>query len=118
MNFDKQHEKLDPVEDLGKETSIFDHLASNIFIFVMALILLIVTIIVIMLLCKGAEMRALITNLAIQRSVKALIEGKENCSNYEHWIIIIILLTLILLGIIFLIIEKAYRMLLFRKHQY
>ena len=56
LNFDKQHEKLDPEEDLGKETSIFDHLASNIFIFVMALISLIVTIIVIILLCKGAKM--------------------------------------------------------------
>ena len=84
LNFDKQHEKLDPVEDLGKETSIFDHIASNIFIFVMALILLIVTIIVIMLLCKGAKMRALITNLVMQKSVKALTEGKENCSNYEY----------------------------------
>ena len=53
----------------------------------------------------------------MQKSIKALTEGKENCSNYEHWIIII-LLTLIILGIIFLIIEKAYRMPLFRKHQY
>ena len=56
LNFDKQHKKLDPVEDLEKETSIFNHLASNIFIFVMPLILLIVTIIVIMLLFKGARM--------------------------------------------------------------
>ena len=56
LNFDKQHEKLDPVEDPEKETSIFDHLASNRFIFVMALISLIVTIIVIMLLFKGAKM--------------------------------------------------------------
>ena len=62
-------------------------------------------------------MRALITNLAMQKSVKALTEGKENCSNYEYWIIIT-LLTLILLGIIFLIIEKAHRMQIFRKHQY
>ena len=38
LNFDKEHEKLDPVEDPEKETSIFNHLASNIFIFVMALI--------------------------------------------------------------------------------
>ena len=52
MNFDKQHEKLGPMEDLEKETSIFDHLASNIFIFVMALI----SLIVIMLLFKGAKM--------------------------------------------------------------
>ena len=56
LNFDKQHKKLDPVEDPEKETSIFNHLASNTFIFVMALILLIVTIIVIMLLFKGAKM--------------------------------------------------------------
>ena len=56
LNFDKQHEKLDPTEDLEKETSIFDHLVSNIFIFVMALILLIVIIMVIMLLFKGAKM--------------------------------------------------------------
>ena len=39
LNFDKQHEKLEPEEGFEKETSIFDHLASNIFIFVMVLIL-------------------------------------------------------------------------------
>ena len=46
LNFGKQHKKVDPMEDFGKETSNFNHLASNIFIFVMALISLIVTIIV------------------------------------------------------------------------
>ena len=56
LNFDKQHETLKPEEDFEKETSIFGHLASNIFIFVMALILLIVAIIVIMLLFKRAKM--------------------------------------------------------------
>ena len=117
LNFDKQHEKLDPGEDPEKETSIFNHLASNIFIFIMALISLIVTIIVIILLFKGAKMQALRTNLAMQKSVKALIEEKENCSNYEYWIIIM-WLTLILLGIIFLIIEKVHKMPIYRKHQY
>ena len=117
LNFDKQHEKLAPVEDPEKQTSILNHIASNIFIFVMALISLIVTIIVIMLLFKGAKMRALITNLAMQKSVKVLTEEKENCSNYEYWIIIT-WLTLILLGIIFLIIEKAHKLPIFRKHQY
>ena len=56
LNFDKQHEKLDLEEDFEKETSIFDHLASDIFIFVTALISLIVAVIVIMLLFKGAKM--------------------------------------------------------------
>ena len=108
LNFDKQHEKLDPEEDFEKETSIFDHLVSNIFIFVMALILLIVAMIVIMLLFKGAKMWALITNLPMQKSVKALTEGKEICSNYEYWIIIA-WLSLIVLGLMFLIIEKCIR---------
>ena len=56
LNFDKQYKKLDTEEDFEKETSIFDHLASNIFIFVMALISLIVAMIVTMLLFKGAKM--------------------------------------------------------------
>ena len=45
----------------------------------------------------------------MQKSVKALTEEKENCSNYEYCIIIT-WLTLILLGIIFLIIEKAHKL--------
>ena len=81
------------------------------------MILLIVTIRVIMLLFNGAKMQVLIPNLAMQKSVKALTEEKENCSNYEYWIIIT-WLTLILLGIIFLIIEKAHKMPISRKHQY
>ena len=52
LNFDKQHETLKPEDDLVIETSIFNHLASKIFIFVMAVISLIVTLIVIMLILK------------------------------------------------------------------
>ena len=78
----------------------------------MALILLIVAIIVIMLLFKGVKMQALITNLAMQKSVKALTEGKEICSNYESWIIIA-QLSFILLGIMFLVIEKVHKMPIF-----
>ena len=108
---------MDPGEDFEKETSIFDHLVSNIFIFIMALISLIVAMIVIMLLFKGAKMWALMMNLAMQKSVKALAEGKEIGSNYEYWIIIA-WLSLILLGIILLIIEKVHKMPIFQKHQY
>ena len=100
LSFDKQHETLEPEDDLEKETSIFSHLASKIFNFVMALISLIVAIIVIMLLFKGAKMQTFITNLAMQEFVKELTEGTEICSNYEYWIIIA-WLSLILLGIMF-----------------
>ena len=51
------------------------------------------------------------------KRVKALTEGTEICSNYEYWIIIA-WLSLILLGIVFLIIEKVHKMPIFRKHQY
>ena len=56
LNFDKQHKTIDSVEEPEKDTSIFDNLASHIFIFAMALISSIVTIIVVMLLFKGAKM--------------------------------------------------------------
>ena len=54
----------------------------------MALISLIIAMTLILLLFKGAKMQALITNLAVQKSVKAMAEGKEICSNYEYLIII------------------------------
>ena len=99
-NFNKQDKRLNSIQNPKEETSIFDHLASNIFIFVIAIVLLMVTVIVIMILCKGAKMWALIAGLVMKKSVKALIEGKDSCSRYEY-LVIIALLTLILLGIIF-----------------
>ena len=56
LNFDKQHETLEPEDDLVIETCIFNNLASKLFIFIMALILLIVALIVKMLLFKGTKM--------------------------------------------------------------
>ena len=117
LSFDKQHEMLEPEDDLEIETSIFNHLAYKLFIFVMALISLVVAIIVLMILFKVAKMQALVTNLARQKSVKALTEGTVICSNYEYWIIIA-WLSLILLGVMFLVIEKVHKMPFFRKHQY
>ena len=80
LNFDKQHEILEPGDDSEKETSLFSHLESKIFIFVMAFISLIIALIVIMLLFKGAKMRALVANLAMLKGMKALIEGTKICS--------------------------------------
>ena len=74
ISFDKQHETLD--NEKGNNnfigTSIFKHLASNIFIFVMAIISVIIIFIVIKLIFKGEKMQALITNLAMIRGVKAI----------------------------------------------
>ena len=86
ISFDKQHENLDKENEnnyfIG--TSIFDHVAFNVFIFVMA--------------------------------VKAISEEIESI-NKEYWIIII-WLSIILLCVLFLTMEKLYRMQMFRKYHY
>ena len=115
LNFNKQHETLDKEDDTFIETFIFNHMASKIFIFVMVIISLIIVLIVIMLIFKGEKMRALVTNLAMIKGVKALIEETKIGTNYEYWKIIA-WSSLILIGIMFLTIEKLYKMSIFRKY--
>ena len=58
ISFDKQHETLDKEnENNFIETSIFEHLTFNVFIFVMAIILVIIMFIVIKLIFKGEKMQ-------------------------------------------------------------
>ena len=118
ISFDKQHETLDneKEDDSFIGTSIFDHLAFNIFIFVMAIISVIVMFIVIKLIFKGEKMQMLLANLAMIRGAKAITEEIEAIDK-EYWIIII-WLSLILLCVLFLTIEKLYRMPIFRKYHY
>ena len=119
LSFDKQHKTLDNEKegDSFIGTSIFDHLAFNIFIFVMAVISVIIVFIVIKLVFKGEKMWALVTNLAMIKGVKAINEEIKNEIDKEYWIIIT-WLSLILLGVLFLTIEKLYRMPIFRKYHY
>ena len=117
LDFDKQHESLDKEDDIFLETSLLNHLASKIFIFVMAIISLIIVLIVIMLIFKGEKMWALVTNLAMIKGVKAIIEETKIGTNYSYWIIIA-WLSLILIGIMFLTIKKLYKMQIFRKYCY
>ena len=107
LSFDKQHKTLDneKEDDNFIGTSIFDHLAFNIFIFVMAVISVIVMFIVIKLIFKGEKM-----------CVKA-VDEKLNTNDKEYWIIII-WLSFILLCVLFWTIEKLYRMPMFRKYRY
>ena len=61
-------------------------------------------------------MQALVANLAMIRGVKALSKEIESIEK-EYWIIIIWLL-LILLCVLFLMIDKLYRMSMFSKYHY
>ena len=117
LSFYKQHKTLDKEDDIFIETSIFNHLAFKIFIFVMAIISLIIVFIVIKLIFKGEKMQALVTNLAMIKGMKAINEEIKTETNYEYWIIIV-WLSLILLCVMFLTIEKLYGMPIFRKYFY
>ena len=108
---------MDPEDELVIETSIFNHLASKIFIFIMAVNSSIVVLIVIMLIFEGEKMQALVTNLAMMKGIKALTEGTKSGTNYKYWMVIA-WLSLILLGIMFLTIETVYKMPVFRKYTY
>ena len=118
ISFDKQHDILDDEKDDNSVTgtSIFDHLAFNIFIFSMAIISVVIIFLVIKLIFNGEKMQALLTNLAIVKGAKAINEENKTVTK-EYWIIII-WLSLILLCILFLTIERLYRMPIFRKYQY
>ena len=118
ISFDKQHESLDNEKENDSfiGTSIFDHLAFNIFIFVMAIISVIVIFIVIKLIFKGEKMQMLLANLEMIRGAKAITEEIKSIDK-EYWIIIT-WLSIILLCILFLTIEKLYRMPMFRKYHY
>ena len=118
ISFDKQHETLDNEKENDSfiGTSIFDHLAFNIFIFVMAIISVIVMFIVGKLIFKGEKMQALLVNLAMIRGAKAIAEEIKTVDK-EYWIIIT-WLSIILLCVLFLTIEKLYRMPIFRKYHY
>ena len=78
LNFDKQQETLDKEDNIVIETSIFNHLASKIFVFVMAIISLTIVLIIIMLIFKGEKMRALVTNLAMIKGVKNTNRRNQN----------------------------------------
>ena len=118
ISFDRQHKTLDNEKEgdnfIG--TSIFDNLAFNIFVFVMAIISVFIMFIVIKLIFKGEKIQALVANLATIRGIKALSNEIETIGK-EYWIIIICL-SLILLCVLFLTIEKLYRMPTFRKYRY
>ena len=118
ISFDKQHDILDNEKDDNNftGTSIFDHLAFDIFIFSMIIISVIVLFLVIKLMFKGEKMQVLLTNLAIVKGVKAINEENEAVTK-EYWIITI-WLSLILICILFLTIERLYRMPIFRKYRY
>ena len=61
-------------DDSFIETTIFDHLAFDVLIFIMAVISVIIMYIVVKLMFKWEKMQALVTNLAMIRGLKSISE--------------------------------------------
>ena len=99
---------MDEDDNNSIETSIFDHLAFDIFIFLMAIISIVIVFLVIKLIFKGKKMQTLLTNLAIVRGAKVMTEESKTDMK-EYWIITV-WLSLILFCVLFLTIERLYRM--------
>ena len=118
ISFNKQHKTLDNEKEKDSfiESSIFDHLAFNVFILVLAIISVFIIFIIIKLIFKGEKMQMLLTNLAMIRGVKAV--SKEIEINDKGYWIIITWLSIILICVLFLTIEKLYRMPIIRKYSY
>ena len=89
LSFYKKHKTLDneKEDDNFIGISIFDHLAFNVFIFVMAIISVLVMFLVIKLIFKGEKMQTLVANLAMIQGVKAIHE-EIKAIDREYWIII------------------------------
>ena len=82
----------------------------------MAILSVFIILIIIKLIFKGEKMQTLLANLAMIRGVKAIMEEIKTVDK-ENWIIVI-WLSMILLCVLFLTIEKLYRMPIFRKYCY
>ena len=100
ISFNKQHDTLTDEDDNNSiGTSMFDHLAFNIFIFLMAIISIVIVFLVIKLIFKGKKMQTLLTNLAMIRGAKAMSEESGTIIK-EYWIITV-WLSLILFCVLF-----------------
>ena len=82
----------------------------------MGIISIAIVILVIRLIFKGQKMQALLTNLALVRGAKAMSDENETITK-EYWIITV-WLSLILFCVLFLTIERLYKMPIFRKYRY
>ena len=103
------------------KNSFFNSFTVDIFLFVTALISLVVTAIVSYILYKHAELKSLVTSIALQhiKGTDTVLEqdmiNDINCTCKTQWYTIAMLL-LVLLGVIFIITTKVRKLRLFRGH--
>ena len=105
--FNKKDQYLDKSENNSRFQSFLNSFLADVLIFTAALITLIITLIIIYMLYRQSKLKALVTNIALQR-IKAVEAADMNdmlCTCKTQWYITGMLI-LITLGMLYLVINK------------
>ena len=104
---DKKEHELDKPEDNSKFRSFLNSFLANVLIFTAAVITLIITLIIIYMIYRQSKLKALVTNIAMQRikAVEAADMSNMLCTCKMQWYIMG-MLTIITLGMLYLVTNK------------
>ena len=104
---DKKEQELDKPEENSKFQSFLNSFLADVLIFTAALITLIITLIIIYMIYGQSKLKALVTNIAMQRikAVEAADMSNMLCTCKTQWYIMG-MLTIITLGMLYLVTNK------------
>ena len=115
--FDKKEQELDKPEENSKFKSFLNSFIANILIFTSTLVTLIITLIIIYIIYGQSKLKALVTNIAMQR-IKAVEARDVNdmlCTCKTQWYIMGMLI-IITLGMLYLVTNKLRKSSFFKGH--
>ena len=104
---DKKGQELDKPEDNSKFQSFLNSFLADVLIFTAALITIIITLIIIYIIYRQSKLKALVTNIALQRikAVEAADVSNMLCTCKTQWYIMGMLI-IITLGMLYLVTNK------------
>ena len=111
---DKKEQELDKPEDNSKFRSFLNSFIADVLIFTAVLITLIITLIIIYIIYGQSKLKALVTNIALQR-IKAADMSDMLCTCKTQWYIMGMLI-IITLGMLYLVTNKIRKSSFFKGH--
>ena len=113
----KKEQELDNPEENSKFRSFLNSFLADILIFTAALITLIITLVIIYVMYGQSKLKALVTNIAMQRirTVEAADRSNMLCTCKMQWYIMG-MLTIITLGMLYLVTNKLRKSSFFKGH--
>ena len=112
---DKKEQELDKPEDNSKFRSFLNSFLADVLIFTAMLITLIITLIIIYVIYGQSKLKALVTNIALQRikAVEAADMSNRHCTCKTQWYIMGMLI-IISLGMLYLVTKKLRKLSFFK----